>query len=168
SRGMMGGYTRFAPEEDRNLITLKQLEARLAVALGGRTAEEINFGEITTGASNDLDEATNIARTMVTRYGMSKKLGPRTFGKREELVFLGRELHEQQDYSDKIARSIDEEVRRLIDEAHQTARSVLTTHRAKLEQVSKYLIEHETVEDEALKELLNSPAPEMPDSVSAN
>jgi len=170
SRGQMGGYTRFAPEEERSLITRKQLEARLAVALGGRSAEEIAFGEITTGASNDLEQATTIARNMVTRLGMSKRLGPRTFGKRDELIFLGREIHEQQDYSDRVAQAIDEEVKRLIGDAHETARRVLTENQSKLDQISAYLLDKESVEDEALEELLNStpPPPGMPDPVPAD
>ena len=166
-RGAMGGYTRFAPEEDRNIITKKQLEARLAVATGGRVAEELIFDEITTGASNDLEQATGIARTMVTRYGMSKELGPRTFGKREELVFLGKEITEQRDYSDRVAQTIDEEVHSLIDRAYQTAKNLLTTNKAKLTQVAKHLIENESVEDEALQGLFDSPTPGLPDAAPA-
>ena len=161
SRGAMGGYTRFAPEEDRNLVTKKQLEAQLAVALGGRTAEEIMFNEITTGASNDLEQATNIARNMVTRLGMSKKLGPRTFGKREELVFLGKELHEQRDYSDQIAEEIDDEVHDLIEAAHKIAREQLTINRDKLDNVAKYLIEHETIEETQIEEIFGSRPPQV-------
>ena len=168
SRGAMGGYTRMSPEEDRNLITKRQLDTRLAVALGGRVAEELVFGEITTGASNDLEQATAIARSMVTRYGMSEKLGPRTFGNREELVFLGKEIAGQRDYSDSVAQTIDEEVRGLIDEAYQTARRLLTTHKGKLTQVARYLIENESVEDQALKDLFESPAPDVPESLIAS
>ena len=167
SRGQMGGYTRFVPDEDRNLITKRQLEARLAYALGGRAAEEIVFDETTTGASNDLEQATNIARTMVTRYGMSEKLGPRTFGKREELVFLGREISEQRNYSDQVAETIDEEVHSLLDKANQTARELLRTNKAKLTQMAKYLLDYETVEAEALDELLNSQPPALPDATPA-
>ena len=167
SRGQTGGYTRFVPDEDRNLITKRQLEARLAYALGGRAAEEIVFDETTTGARNDLDQATNIARTMVTRYGMSEKLGPRTFGKREELVFLGREISEQRNYSDQVAETIDSEVHSLLDKANQTARELLRTNKAKLTQMAKYLLVHETVEAEALDELLNSQPPALPDAAPA-
>ena len=166
SRGAMGGYTRFSPEEDRNLITRAQLEARLAVATGGRVAEQLVFDEITTGASNDLEQATNIARVMVTRYGMSKKLGPRTFGKREELVFLGKEISEHRNYSDRTAEDIDEEVHGLIDWAYQTAKSLLATHRLKLTHIAQYLLEHESVEDEVLLELFDS-TPGMPEAVPA-
>ena len=133
----------------------------LAAALGGRVAEEVIFNETTTGASNDLEQATNIARTMVTRYGMSEKLGPRTFGKNEELVFLGRQISEQRDYSDSVAETIDSEVRNLIDEAHQKAIKLVTDHKAKLTQLSKYLIDHETIEDEELTKLWDSPAPAL-------
>ena len=166
-RGTSGGHTRYLPEEDRRIWTRSQFEDMLAAALGGRVAEELVFDEVTTGASNDLERATSVARTMVTRYGMSDKLGPRTFGKREELVFLGREIAEQRDYSDSVAETIDEEVRRIIDSAHQTARRLLSTHKAKLTQISRYLLDNETVEDEALRELFNSPIPSLPDAAPA-
>ena len=159
ARGQMGGYTRFVPKEDRTLITKRQLEARLAYALGGRAAEEIIFDETTTGASNDLEQATNIARTMVTRFGMSEKLGPRTFGKREELVFLGREISEQRDYSDQVAETIDDEVYSLIDAANRNARDIIVKHRAKLTELAKYLLDHETVEEDTLIELLDDKPP---------
>ena len=166
ARGQMGGYTRFAPEEERSLITKRELEARIAVAMGGRTAEEIVFEDYTTGASNDLEQATNIARAMVMQLGMSNKLGPRTFGKREELVFLGREISEQQDYSDHFAEEIDEEVRRIIEQAHDTALRELTSHRDKLDQIAKYLIKHENVESTDLETLLadvvDAPEPAAP------
>ncbi|MCH8062287.1 MAG: ATP-dependent zinc metalloprotease FtsH [Chloroflexi bacterium] len=160
SRGAMGGYTRFSPEEDRNLVSKKQLEAQLAVALGGRTAEELIFNEITTGASNDLDQATHIARNMVTRLGMSKKLGPRTFGKREELVFLGRDLHEQRDYSDQIAEEIDDEVHALIGAAHKIATEQLTANRDKLDKIAKYLLEYETIEEDQIEEVFGPRPPQ--------
>ncbi len=156
SRGQMGGYTRFAPDEENNLITKKQLEARLAVAMGGRTAEEIVFQDVTTGASNDIEQATGIARAMVTRLGMSAKLGPRTFGKREELVFLGREISEQQDYSDHFAEEIDAEVHMLIENAHTVATHELTTNRTKLEQIAQHLIKHENIEDDEIDALFAS------------
>ena len=168
SRGQMGGYTRFSPEEDRNLITKNQLEAKLAVATGGRVAEEIVFNEITTGASDDLEQATHIARTMVTRYGMSKKLGPRTFGKREELVFLGREISEQRDYSDRIAEDIDKDVHSLISVAYRTAKDLLTSRRDQLEQLAKHLIAHESVDDKKLGELFNSPPVGSPQPAPAD
>ena len=157
ARGHSGGFTKTIPTEDRSLITGNQLEARLAMAMGGRVAEELVFGEITTGASNDLEQATNIAQTMVTRYGMSKKLGPRTFGKREEMVFLGREISEQRDYSDRVAKTIDEEVRRLIQTAYDTAKRILTEERVRLDHISDYLLEHETIDEEQVPDLFDAP-----------
>jgi len=157
ARGHSGGFTKTIPTEDRSLITRNQLEAKLAMAMGGRVAEELVFGEITTGASNDLEQATNIAQTMVTRYGMSKKLGPRTFGKREEMVFLGREISEQRDYSDRVAKTIDEEVRRLIQTAYDTAKRILTEERVRLDHISDYLLEHETIDEEQVPDLFDAP-----------
>ena len=156
SRGTTGGHTRSLPEEDRHLWTLNQFNDMMAMAMGGRVSEELNFNEVTTGASNDLEQATNIARTMVTRYGMSEKLGPRTFGKREELVFLGREISEQRDYSDSVAQTIDEEVHALIDSAYKSAKKVLSENKEQLVKLSKYLIENETAEGEYLEELFGS------------
>ncbi len=161
ARGMSGGHTRYLPDEDRNLWTKGQFEDMMAAAMGGRVAEEIIFEDVTTGASNDLEQATNIARTMVTRYGMSSKLGPRTFGKREELVFLGREISEQRDYSDKIAEDIDAEVYGLVEHAYATATKVITDNRERLSQLARHLMAHETVEGDELKEILD------PDSDSA-
>jgi cell division protease FtsH len=129
------------------------------MAMGGRVAEVLVFDEVTTGAGNDLEQATEIARTMVTRYGMSEKLGPRTFGKREELVFLGREISERRDYGDSVAQTIDEEVHRLIDTAQQTAREVLVEHRSRLERISKYLLEHETIDEDQVNEVFDTAPP---------
>ena len=156
ARGMSGGHTRYLPDEDRNLWTKGQFEDTMAAAMGGRVAEELIFEDVTTGASNDLEQATNIARTMVTRYGMSRKLGPRTFGKREELVFLGREISEQRNYSDKIAEDIDGEVYNLVEAAYQSATKVITDNKAKLSQLAHHLIAHETVEGDELKEILDT------------
>ena len=156
ARGMSGGHTRYLPDEDRNLWTKGQFQDTMAAAMGGRVAEEIIFEDVTTGASNDLEQATNIARTMVTRYGMSSKLGPRTFGKREELVFLGREISEQRDYSDKVAQDIDEEVFDLVEYAYKTATNVITDNRTKLAQLARHLIAHETVEGDELNEILDT------------
>jgi cell division protease FtsH len=169
SRGHTGGYTKSIPDEESYYMTLNQVKARLATLMGGRAAEEEIFGsdEITTGASNDIEQATSLARTMIMRYGMSEKLGPRTFGKREELVFLGREISEQADYSDRIAETIDDEIHGLIDSAYQTAKKVVINHRDKLTQVSKHLIEHETLEGEALTSMLNA-APPLPEPAGAD
>ncbi len=167
ARGNTGGHTRYLPEEDRRLWTKNQFVDMLAAALGGRVAEEVVFDEMTTGASNDLEQATNIAQTMVTRYGMSEKLGPRTFGKREELVFLGREISEQRNYGDRVAETIDDEVHGLIDNAYRTAKRLLTANVDSLTQVAKYLITNETVEGDALNELFKSPGPGLSDAASA-
>ena len=170
SRGHAGGYTKSIPDEESNYMTLKQVKARLATLMGGRAAEEEVFGaeQITTGASNDIEQATNLARQMVMRYGMSRKLGPRTFGKREELVFLGREISEQADYSDHIAETIDDEVHNLIEGAYQTAKNLIIAHKDKLTRVSKYLIEHETLEGKALTDMLNAPPPPLPEPGGAD
>ena len=170
SRGHTGGYTKSIPNEESYYMTLRQVKARLATLMGGRAAEEEVFGaeQITTGAGNDIEQATSLARQMVMRYGMSQKLGPRTFGKREELVFLGREISEQADYSDSIAETIDDEVHNLIEGAYQTAKNLIISHKDKLTQVSKYLIEHETLEGTALTDMLNSPPPPLPEPGGAD
>ncbi|MBI3536151.1 MAG: ATP-dependent metallopeptidase FtsH/Yme1/Tma family protein [Chloroflexi bacterium] len=146
SRGMALGYTLGRPEDDRYLQHKSKFMDDLSGLLGGRVAEELVFGDITTGASNDLERATDLARAMVTRYGMSEKLGPRTFGNREELVFLGREISEQRNYSEQVAEQIDDEVKRLINVAYTKTREVLTTYRDKLDAVVNRLIQQETIE----------------------
>ena len=155
SRGAMGGHTSLLPEEDRYLWTKNQFSDMMAVTMGGRVAEEQIFDEVTTGASNDIERATKIALGMIKRYGMSKSLGPRTFGKREEMVFLGREISEERDYGDKIAEEIDDEVRSLINRAYEQANEILITHKPKLVRLAEYLIENETVSGEALNHLFN-------------
>ncbi|MCE2469243.1 MAG: ATP-dependent zinc metalloprotease FtsH [Dehalococcoidia bacterium] len=167
SRGMAAGYTRSVPEEDRIFMSRSQFMDRMAMALGGRLAEEITFGDATTGAGNDIQEVTRMARAMVTRYGMSDKLGPRTFGKSEELVFLGREISEQRDYSERVAQEIDDEVNSLILEASARAKRVLNDNYAKLVQVARYLMKNETVEGKALRELFDSDAPPLEGAVAA-
>ena len=159
SRGNMGGHTTLLPEEDRYLWTKNQFQDMLSVTMGGRVAEEQIFDEVTTGASNDIERATKIALSMIKRYGMSQALGPRTFGKREELVFLGREINEERDYGDKVAEEIDQEVKILINRAYHRAQEVLTEHKPKLVQISEYLIEHEAVSGEELNRLFNMDAP---------
>jgi len=154
SRGMALGYTIHLPEDDRYLQSKGKFEAEVTGLLAGRASEELAFGEVTTGASNDLENATKIARAMVTQYGMSNVLGPRTFGQKEELIFLGREISEQRDYSEEIARQIDEEVKRIIDAAYQRAIQILKDNRDKLETLAKRLIEVETLEGAELTALL--------------
>jgi cell division protease FtsH len=145
------GYTKQLPTEDRYLVSRSQFRDMLATLLGGHTAEELIFKEITTGASDDIKRATDWARRMVTDFGMSDRLGPRTFGDKQEMVFLGREISEQKDYGDKIADIIDDEMDRLIQEAHETARRILTENKPKLKLLAKKLIEHETLEGEELE-----------------
>ena len=168
SRGSMGGHTSLIPEEDRYLWTKNQFSDMMAVTMGGRVAEEHIFDEVTTGASNDIERATKIALGMIKRYGMSKSLGPRTFGKREEMVFLGREISEERDYGDKVAEEIDEEVKMLINLAYTHANELLITHKPKLVRLAEYLIEHETVSGEALNHLFNDENPgQAPEGVPA-
>ena len=159
ARGMMGGWTRFLPKEDRHLWTRSQFKDMLVVSLAGRAAEEIAFNEVTTGAQNDLEQATNTARKMVTEYGMSDKLGPRTFGRREELVFLGREIHEQRNYSEKIAMKIDEEVYALIQHAYDAAKKILVENKDRLKLIAERLIAKETIEEAEFESLLKEPLP---------
>ena len=146
SRGMALGYTMPLPDEDHLLTGRNKLRDELAGLLGGRAAEEIVFGDVTTGASNDLERVTSVARRMVTQYGMSDVLGPQTFGEKEELVFLGREIGEQRNYSEEVAESIDREVRRLVEEAHTRAHEILVTYREKLNELADRLMEKETVD----------------------
>jgi len=153
ARGLAGGYTMTLPEEDRYLAHRNKFKADLAALLGGRVAEEIVFCDVTTGASNDLERVTKLARAMVTQYGMSEHLGPITFGEKEELVFLGREIGEQRNYSEEIARQIDREVRRLVEEAYQTAKQILLTHRDKLRELAERLVSEETIDGPAFNAL---------------
>jgi len=159
ARGMMGGYTRLLPTEDRYLLTRSQLKDMLSTMLAGHTAEELVFNEMTTGSQNDIEQATKLARKMVTDYGMSDKLGPRTFGHKEELVFLGREISEQRDYSENVAQKIDEEVHNLIQQAYETAKRILTENKPKLAQIAERLIAQETLEGEELEALFNEAVP---------
>jgi cell division protease FtsH len=155
-RGMAGGYTK-PLAEDRLYYTRSYIEDNLAMALGGRVAEELIFNEMSTGASQDIKEATDLARRMVTSYGMSEVLGPRTFGQKEEMVFLGREITEQRDYGDKVADQIDNEVNRIIKTAHDTALKILTENKDKLIQLAKTLLEKETLEGPDLDAVFNNP-----------
>jgi cell division protease FtsH len=157
ARGMAGGYTLALPDEDRTLYAKRKFEADLAGLLGGRAAEEIVFNDVTTGASNDLERATKMARSMVTRWGMSTKLGPMVYGQKEELVFLGREISEQRDYSDSVAQEIDMEVRRFIGEAYTRARALLEEYRDRLDAIARRLIEVETIDAAEFERLFPSP-----------
>jgi cell division protease FtsH len=154
SRGQALGYTISMPEADTFLTTRAQLEDTMAMTLGGRAAEELVFDEITTGAANDLEKVTATAKQMTMRFGMSDKLGPRVLGHNQGAPFLGRDMHSEPDYSDDLARTIDAEIRRLIDEAHQRARDILTEHRTQLEGISRVLLRRETIEREEFLALL--------------
>jgi cell division protease FtsH len=164
ARGKMGGYTRFLPPEDRSMMSQSQFEDQIATMMGGRSAELLVFDEVTTGASSDLERSTDIARQMVTRYGMSRKLGPRTFGKTDELVFLGRDIAETRNYSEAMAEQIDDEVTEIIMRAHDRATEVLRSHREHLDIISEYLLEHETMDVAALEALLRGEEPPEPSS----
>jgi len=153
SRGMALGYTMALPSEDRYLQSKSEFEDKLAGLLGGNVSERLVFGDTTTGSSNDIEKATQLARRMVTEFGMSDRLGPLSFGKRDELVFLGREIGEQRNYSDEIARQIDEEVRALIDRAYERATEVLEAHRPRLEALAQKLIAEETVDSTGFESL---------------
>ena len=156
ARGMAGGYTRYLPDEEVHYRTPQMIKDMLCAALGGHAAEEMIYGEASTGPSDDISKVTRIARAMVTRYGMSEKLGPRTFGRSEELVFLGREISESRDYSEKVAEDIDAEVRRIIDDAQQRARILLREHRGVLEKLVTVLMEVETLDGDRLRSVLES------------
>jgi cell division protease FtsH len=155
SRGQALGYTIALPGEDKFLTTRAELQDTLSMTLGGRAAEEIIFGEVTTGASNDLEKVTATAKQMVMRFGMSEKLGPRVFGHDHGMPFLGREFSAEPDYSDEIAREIDDEIRRIVESAHVQAKELLTTYKSSLEKLSEILIKRETIEREQFEALLD-------------
>ena len=155
SRGQALGYTISLPTEDKFLTTRAELTDTLAMTLGGRAAEEIVFSEITTGASNDLEKVTATAKQMVMRFGMSERLGPRVFGHDRTQPFLGRDMGAEPDYSDEVAREIDDEIRRIVEEAHQTAREILGDKREQLDRISQILLERETLEAEQFVALLD-------------
>jgi cell division protease FtsH len=159
ARGQMGGYTRLLPAEERSLWSKPQFADFLAFALGGHVAERLIFGEVTTGASNDIERVTAMARKMVTDFGMSDRIGPVALGKRQEMVFLGRELGEERNYSEQTAREIDEEVRTIIRAAYDTAEQVLSEHRERLVFISEKLIEQEALEGPEFENLFMMPLP---------
>ena len=161
ARGMAGGYTKQLPTEDRRLHSVSQLRDILTTLMGGRAAEELIYGktEVTTGAHSDLEQVTAIARGMVKEFGMSEHMGLRTFGRREELVFLGRMVDEQKDYGDKVADEIDAEITVLVERAYAEARDILTKNKAKLIQIAERLISEETLEGEKLEALFKELVP---------
>ncbi|WKZ47885.1 MAG: ATP-dependent zinc metalloprotease FtsH [Anaerolineales bacterium] len=158
-RGQAGGLTWFRPDEDRLLYSRKKLLANLAYMLGGRVAEEIVFDDITSGASNDIEQVTRLARSMVTRLGMSGELGPMMYGQKEELIFLGREISEQRDYSEAVAEQIDGEVRKIVDDSYKLAKKLLTKYRAQLDAVAGKLLEVETLTREEFEKIFPPPFP---------
>ncbi|MBC7231132.1 MAG: ATP-dependent zinc metalloprotease FtsH [Actinobacteria bacterium] len=168
-RGQALGYTLTLPTEDKYLVTKSELVDELAMLLGGRVAEEMVFGELTTGDQNDIEKATKLARKMVCEFGMSERLGPLTLGQKQGEVFLGRDLYTHQDYSDQIAYEIDKEVRRLVDEAYARAEDILKRNRERLDTIARTLIERETLEKEELLALLEGreggPARDAPDGL---
>lgn len=157
ARGMAGGYTMALPEEDRTLMPRKKLIADMVGLLGGRAAEELVFDDITSGAANDLERVTRMARSMVTRLGMSEELGPLVYGQKEELIFLGREIAEQRDYSEAVAQKIDEEVRKLVNQAYERAKAILVQYRDKLDAVAQRLLEVETISREEFEAIFPPP-----------
>jgi len=158
-RGQAGGLTWFRPDEDRLLYSRKKLLANMAYMLGGRVAEEIVFDDITSGASNDIEQVTRLARNMVTRLGMSSEMGPRVYGQKEEMIFLGREISEQRDYSEAVAEQIDVEVRKIVDDSYKLARKLLTKYRKQLDAVAEKLLEVETLNREDFEAIFPPPAP---------
>ncbi len=156
-RGQAGGLTWFRPEEERILTSRKKMNAALIGLLGGRVAEELMFDDVTSGASNDLERVTSMARTMVTRLGMSSELGLMTYGKKEEMIFLGREISEQRDYSEAVAVKIDAEVRKLVDDAYKTTKKILTKYRKELDLVAKKLLEVESINRAEFEAIFPSP-----------
>jgi cell division protease FtsH len=157
ARGMAGGYTMALPQEDRTLVSRSKILDDLVFTLGGRAAEEIVFNDITSGASNDLERVTRMARSMVMRLGMSSEMGPMVYGQKEELIFLGREISEQRDYSEAVAELIDQEVRKLVANAYDSARKILSEYREKLDLIALKLLEVETLTREEFEELFPPP-----------
>ncbi len=158
-RGQAGGLTWYRPEDDRILTSRKKMVASLAGLLGGRVAEELVFDDITSGASNDIERVTQVARMMVTRMGMSSEMGLMTYGQKEELIFLGREISEQRDYSEAIAEKIDAEVRRLVDDSYKLTKRILTKYRDRLDAVAEKLLEVETLTREEFEAIFPPPIP---------
>jgi cell division protease FtsH len=159
-RGMALGYVITLPSEDKFMRSRLELMDTLAKNLGGRTSEELVFGEVTTGAEDDLNKTTDTAKRMVMRWGMSEKLGPRTFGRDSSQPFLGRDFGHEADYSEEIAREIDDEIRRIVEDAHERARKVLSEHIDEIQRLSKILMEYETIDREQFQRLLAGEAAE--------
>jgi cell division protease FtsH len=159
ARGQAGGYTLILPETDRTLVSRNKILADMVSLLGGRAAEEIVFSDITSGASNDLERVTKLARDMVTRLGMSSELGPMVYGQKDEMVFLGKEFTEQRDYSESVAEKIDIEVKELVSDAYDRAKAILKKHRKVLDTLAEKLLEQETIDAAELEEIFPIPEP---------
>ncbi|OQA18143.1 MAG: ATP-dependent zinc metalloprotease FtsH [bacterium ADurb.Bin363] len=153
-RGMALGYTLHLPEEDRHLVTRSKLLSDMTVLLGGRIAEELRFNEMSTGAADDLKKVTEIAHRIVCEYGMSKNLGPRTFGKKQKQIFLGRDIYEDRNYSEEIAKKIDEEIKKIVEERYNIAREVIENNMDKLKKIVDILLEKEVIEKEELDKIV--------------
>jgi cell division protease FtsH len=157
SRGMAAGYTISLPEDDRMLMSKNKMMSEMVGLLGGRASEELVFNDITSGASNDIEKVTKLARKMVTRLGMSPELGPMVYGQKDELVFLGREISEQRDYSEAVAEKIDQEVKKLVNEAYASAKAILSKYRGKLDEVANRLLEVETLSKDEFDKIFAPP-----------
>mgnify|MGYP004485507239 FL=1 len=153
-RGMAGGYTMSLPEQDKSFVSKKEMEENIITLLGGRVAEQLVLDDISTGASNDLERATSTARSMVTRYGFSEKMGPVVYGNDQSEVFLGRDLGSSRDYSDRVAGEIDDEVREIVEKAYDKATAILQMHMDQLELLAKYLMIHEKIEKDDFETLM--------------
>jgi len=162
SRGQALGYTISLPREDRYLTTKTALMEQLAMTLGGRAAEELVFHEVTTGAANDLEKVTSTAKQMIMRFGMSEKLGPRVLGRNHDMPFLGREMGAEPDYSEEIAREIDDEIRRIIDQQYHVARKLLEDNRDKAEAMTRALLEWETIDADQISDIMEGKPPRPP------
>ena len=156
---MAAGYTLALPIDDRTLMPRKKMLTDMVGLLGGRAAEEIVFDDITSGASNDIERVTQLAKTMVTRLGMSSELGPMVYGQKEEMIFLGREISEQRDYSEAVAEKIDKEVRSLVNDAYKKSHDILNKYRAELDAVAQKLLEVETLSREEFEKIFPPPVP---------
>lgn len=155
SRGRAGGYTLATPKEDKRLYTKSEMLDKITMIMGGYAAEMLIFGEVTTGPSNDLQKVTSLAKAIVTEYGMNEKLGPRTFGQKEEMIFLGKEIHERRDYSENTAQIIDEQITAIINKAYNQAKELINKHKNKLEQIVEVLLTKETIEREEFTEIMS-------------
>jgi cell division protease FtsH len=155
-RGLRLGYTRFLAAEDRSFMTRNQFRDAVVGALGGHAAETVVFGEVSTGSSDDIERATRIVRRMVTEFGMSERLGPVAFGRKQQMIFLGRDIGEQRDYSERVGQMIDEEIHRFLEEALARATSIVSEHRGLLDRLARELIGQETLEAQALEAIFQT------------